>query len=71
MMSSTVTGYPVIIEKSDNGYAAYLPDLPGCVAAGDTEEETKALIAEAVVEHLAILAEKGLPIPDPVEAVSV
>ena len=71
MMSSTVTGYPVIIEKSDNGYAAYLPDLPGCVAAGDTEEETKALIAEAVVEHLAILAEKGLPIPDPVEAVPV
>ncbi len=71
MMSSTVTAYPVIIEKSDNGYAAYLPDLPGCVAAGDTEEETKALIAEAVVEHLAILAEKGLPIPDPVEAVPV
>ena len=70
-MSSTVTGYPVVIEKSDNGYAAYLPDLPGCVAAGDTEEDTKALIAEAVTEHLAILAEKGLPIPDPVETVLV
>lgn len=70
-MSSTVMASPVVIEKSDNGYAAYLPDLPGCVAAGDTEEETKTLIAEAVVEHLAILAEKGLPIPDPVEAVPV
>ncbi len=70
-MSSTVTAYPVIIEKSGNGYAAHLPDLPGCVAAGETEEETKALIAEAVIEHLAILAEKGLPIPDPVEAVPV
>ena len=70
-MSSTVTAYPVVIEKSDNGYAAYLPDLPGCVAAGDTEEETKALIAEAVAEHLTILADNGLPIPDPIEAVPV
>ena len=61
-MPSTVMAYAVVIEKSDNGYAAYLPNLPGCVAAGDTE---------AVAEHLAILAEKGLPIPDPVEAVPV
>ena len=48
--------YTVIIEESDNGYAAYLPELPGCVAAGDTEEETKTLIREAVMEHLALLA---------------
>ena len=48
--------YTVVLEKSDNGYAAYLPDLPGCVAAGDTLEETKALIAEAVSSHLEILA---------------
>ncbi len=46
----------VVLEKSDNGYAAYLPDLPGCVAAGDTLEETKALIVEAVASHLEILA---------------
>ena len=71
MMSSTVTGYPVAIERSANGYAAYLPDLFGCVAAGESEGETKVLIAEAVVEHLAVLAEKGLPIPNPVEAALV
>ena len=48
--------YTVVLEKSNNGYAAYLPDLPGCVAAGDTLEETKALIAEAVSSHLELLA---------------
>ena len=48
--------YTVVLEKSDNGYAAYLPDLPGCVAAGDTLEETKALIAEAITFHLELLA---------------
>ena len=55
----------VLIEKSDNGYAAYLPDLPGCVAAGDTIDETKELIAEALASHLEILAEDGNPIPEP------
>ena len=55
----------VLIEKSDNGYAAYLPDLPGCVAAGDTIDETKELIAEALASHLGILAEDGDPIPEP------
>ena len=48
--------YMVVLEKSDNGYAVYLPDLPGCVAAGDTLEETKTLIAEAVASHLGLLA---------------
>ncbi len=48
--------YTVVLEKSDNGYAAYLPDLPGCVAAGDTLEETKALIAEAAAYHMELLA---------------
>ena len=57
--------FTVLIEKSDNGYAAYLPDLPGCVAAGDTIEETKDLIADAVASHLEILTEGGEPIPEP------
>ena len=57
--------FTVLIEKSDNGYAAYLPDLPGCVAAGDTIEETKDLIADAVASHLEILTEDGEPIPEP------
>ena len=57
--------FTVLIEKSDNGYAAYLPDLPGCVAAGDTIEETRNLIAEAVASHLELMAEDGDPMPEP------
>ena len=63
--------FTVIIEKSDNGYAAYLPDLPGCVAAGDTIGETKELIAGAVVSHLEIMAAEGMPIPEPHSSVQV
>ena len=57
--------YAVVIEKTGNGYAAGLPALPGCVAAGDTLEETKSLIVEAVSLHVEALAEDGLPIPEP------
>ena len=57
--------YAVVIEKTGNGYAAGLPSLPGCVAVGDTLEETKTLIVEAVRFHVEALAEDGLPIPEP------
>lgn len=57
--------YAVVIEETGNGYAAGLPSLPGCVAVGDTLEETKALIVEAVKLHVEALAEDGLPIPEP------
>lgn len=57
--------YAVVIEKTGNGYAAGLPALPGCVAAGDTLEETKALIVEAVRFHAEGLVEDGLLIPEP------
>ena len=57
--------YVVVIEKTGNGYAAGLPALPGCVAVGDTLEETKALIVEAAKFHVEGLAEDGLPIPEP------
>ena len=40
--------YVVIIEETGNGYSAYLPDLPGCIAAGDTFAETEKLIQEAI-----------------------
>ena len=60
-----MTRYAVVIEKTGNGYAAGLPSLSGCVAAGDTLEETKALIVEAVKLHVEALAEDGLPIPEP------
>ena len=57
--------YAVVIEKTGNGYAAGLPALPGCVAAGDTLEETKALIIEAVRLHVEALTEDGLSVPEP------
>lgn len=57
--------YVVIIEETGNGYSAYLPDLPGCIAAGDTFAETERLIQEAITYHLAMLREGGDPIPEP------
>ena len=62
--------YRVMFEGNDGlGYSAYLPELPGCVAAGKTLEETKELIGEAVGLHLELLAEEGMPVPDPVPAI--
>ncbi|MEN9517924.1 MAG: hypothetical protein RLZZ381_512 [Cyanobacteriota bacterium] len=57
--------YAVIVEKGENSYGAYVPDLPGCVAVGDTPEEVKALIQEAIEFHLEGLQEDGELIPQP------
>ena len=57
--------YAVVFERSKTGYAAYVPDLPGCVTTGRTLEETKELIREAIAFHLEGLREEGLPIPEP------
>ena len=57
--------YAVVIEKADQNYSAYVPDLPGCVATGTTVEETEQLIREAIELHLTGLEEDGLPIPQP------
>jgi predicted RNase H-like HicB family nuclease len=57
--------YAVIIEKGKDSYGAYVPDLPGCVAAGDTPEEVKTLIQEAIEFHLEGLQEDGELIPQP------
>ena len=51
--------YTAIIEKTSNGYSAYVPDLPGCIAAADTRNETEALIQEAVTLHLDMLRANG------------
>ena len=58
--------YAVVIEKTGNGYSAYAPDLPGCVAAGDSRAETERLIREAVTLHLQSLKEQGQlpPVPN-------
>ena len=57
--------YAVIIEKAENNYAAYVPDLPGCIATGQTVEETELQIQEAIQFHLQGMREDGLPIPEP------
>jgi predicted RNase H-like HicB family nuclease len=57
--------YAVVIEKSENGFAAYVPDLPGCVAAGEDVPETERLIREAIEFHLEGMREHGDAIPEP------
>jgi predicted RNase H-like HicB family nuclease len=57
--------YVVIIERDERNYSAYCPDLPGVVAAGETEEETIELMKEAIEFHLVGLREDDLPIPEP------
>ena len=57
--------YMVIIEKGESNFGAYVPDLPGCVAVGETEKEVKKLIQEAIEFHLEDLAESGAVIPQP------
>ncbi len=58
--------YLVVIEQADGNYSAYVPDLPGCVATGETGVEVKALIREAIALHVRGLREDGLPVPPPV-----
>jgi predicted RNase H-like HicB family nuclease len=57
--------YMVIIEQGDGGFGAYVPDLPGCVAVGETREEAMRLIREAIEFHLEAMREEGLPVPEP------
>ncbi|MCC6155184.1 MAG: type II toxin-antitoxin system HicB family antitoxin [Candidatus Hydrogenedentes bacterium] len=57
--------YAVVVEPSENGYGAYVPDLPGCVALGDTVDETLHLIHEAIELHLEGMREDGESIPMP------
>ncbi len=57
--------YAIVVEDAGSNLAAYVPDLPGCVATGDTMEEVGRLIREAIELHLEGLAEDGLPIPEP------
>ena len=56
--------YAVVIEKAGENYSAYVPDLPGCVATGDTLEEVEAEIRAAVRFHIEGLKEDGLEIPE-------
>jgi predicted RNase H-like HicB family nuclease len=57
--------YVVIIEKGESSYGAYVPDLPGCVAVGETREEALVLIREAIGFHLEGMRKDGLVTPSP------
>ena len=57
--------YLVIVEKGATSFGAYVPDLPGCIAAGESREEVIALIHEAIEFHIEGMKEDGLPIPAP------
>ena len=57
--------YVVVYEETPTGFSAYVPDLPGCVAAGGTREKTERLIREAIAFHLEGLRESDEPIPVP------
>ena len=57
--------YTVIYEETPTGFSAYLPDLPGCVAAGGTRAEVERLIRSAVRMHLEAMRDGGEPLPSP------
>jgi predicted RNase H-like HicB family nuclease len=55
----------IVVEKTDTGYSAYSPDIPGCVAAGATREEVERTMREAVSFHLEGLRADGYQVPEP------
>lgn len=66
--------YVVILEQGETSFGAYVPDLPGCVAVGETKDEVMGLIREAIELHLESLRENGEAVPTPhsfVERVAV
>ncbi len=63
--------YPVIIERGEHNYGAWVPDLDGCVSTGATEEEVKRNIREAIELHLVGMREDGEPIPEPSRSILI
>lgn len=57
--------YAIVIEQGPTSYGAYVPDLPGCVAVGETVDEVTVLIREAIEFHLEGMRDAGEPIPEP------
>ncbi|HLG15631.1 MAG TPA: type II toxin-antitoxin system HicB family antitoxin [Blastocatellia bacterium] len=62
--------YMIIVEEGPTSFGAYVPDLPGCIAAAETREEALKLIHEAVELHLDAMRENGLPIPEPKSSIA-
>ncbi len=62
---NSVTEYVVVIEQEAEAWVAYVPDLPGCVAVGESREEVEKLIADAMPPHIDSLREHEEPVPPP------
>lgn len=60
-----MTRYMVVVERGETSWAAHVPDLPGCVAVGETREDALRLIREAIEFHIDGLRQDGLPVPTP------
>lgn len=65
MTEGELVKYAVVVEKGENSFGAYVPDLPGCIAAAETREEVLRLIHEAIEFHVEGLREDGQTIPEP------
>lgn len=61
--------YVVIYEHTDNNWSAYSPDVPGCMATGNTRDEAERNFQDALAFHIEGLKEEGLPIPEPTSEV--
>lgn len=64
-----VRRYPMVIEKTATGYSAYSPDVLGCAATGDTEDDTRRNFQEALSAHFEAMREVGEAIPEPQSSV--
>jgi predicted RNase H-like HicB family nuclease len=60
-----VTRYMVVIERGESSWGAHVPDLPGCIAVGETRDEVVRLVREAIALHIDGLKREGLPVPKP------
>ena len=69
-MNEAVNNYAAVLEQGPRNWSAYVPDLPGCIAAATTREETERLIQEAIEFHLEGLLLDGSPLPEPTYAES-
>ena len=57
--------YLVVVEKGKNSYGAYVPDLPGCIAVGESRRKVRQLIREGIALHIEALRDAGEPVPAP------
>jgi predicted RNase H-like HicB family nuclease len=57
--------YLIVVERTDNGYSSYSPDLPGCVSTGKSREEAEKNMREAIEFHIDGLRQEGYPVPEP------